>query len=218
MAAAAVISKDFVVVPFSLADKAQQKLLKGTLEEWRSVAAARYGASNSALTKNPQDVECAKAKVADLAAKEEYFDLIGYYKLAISAASPNANKIFHILYDKNKVIQAVSASTLVFKNNQKELYVDYVISAGWNLPMHGQFSDTATVPLKGAGTALMCSAYKAGQLANCTTLRLKPLAKSTSYYTHIGMQSDQEDFVFVISQNAWPLKLQALVTKIDFYN
>ncbi len=182
-----------------LTDVKQIQAVLKTIQAWKGIIQDRVGESRAEHQRSRTE-ETGEALGNDLARKAEYIDLLGYFDLSLSkyvrdkAIDPQSRVLVSISVEEGDVnIQALALCKAYAEKKIVEL--KYLASAPWNLSMHGaNKEENQSLVTRGCGTLLVCDIYRLAQREGLSSLRLKPLPGSESFYLgQIQMLVDEKE-------------------------
>lgn len=160
------------------------KLFKKTLKDWQILVEDRVGILRNILQEHPDQEEIIRPKLQqDLRLKEAYLELFRHFKESCDKTRPRERTII-ALTDERGLVQGLCDYEMQETTERvRSVYIHTLFTAPWNLKMQSPVPATH-LPLctKGVGLAMFREAYRHGMREGATSIQLKPLENSESFY------------------------------------
>lgn len=201
-------------------DIKELKILQKTLKIWEETAEDRLAESQAYYAKiNTEEAE--KKQEDDEIAVVGFKVVTDLIRSSIQDRIDNTSQIdiVKVAIDEDNNIQGMCSA--IFDSD--EIYVCELVTAPWNLKMHGKVGEVyESRVMKGVGTALLSSLYREGLNRSIASLRLHALSGAITYYRdYLQMERDSEnpeDFTYSISEiGEFPKGLQKALKSISHF-
>lgn len=187
----------------------ERRAAKKTVKVWREYVYERLGKSRIAVAGAPGD-EALKVKLEDDRLTVKNYTMVA--DLAADSITKPTHTIRIVSDTSSSQVQGIGS----FSVADKEMEVQDLLTAPWNLPMHADNEEShKPLAVRGAGTVLMHSFYTTAQEMELSELGLKPSSDAVPYYSKIGMVWDEKRmrFCYPVEKDRVPTKLQAVLER-----
>lgn len=175
-----------------------KKTFQKTLKIWKEFLEDRVGVLRAALQENPEQEKTLRPQLNDdQRLKEEYLELSSRFK---NKCIEPRRQTCHIiaLTDKNGLVQGFCDYEMKETTARVHyVYLHTLFTAPWNLRLNAPVPLTHRgVCMKGVGITLFKEVYRHAMVVRCSSIQLKPLPNSESFYEnrlHMGRTVDEEN-------------------------
>jgi hypothetical protein len=204
----------------SVESQATCKAIKQTLRDWQEIISDRFGTTRAqrqeafkiSLNQEKADADFKE----DMQVVEDYKTVKSMIDKDVESIQKGGTKQRYIMLLTDSEARPQAIATIHEEVNS--LYVNTIMSAPWNVTMHAEVSpEHAKLAVKRAGTTIMRQVYELALLRNKSTVELKPLTNSLSYYNNylkMTPSADGKIYSYPVFPESLPAALQVTSGKL----